>query len=212
MEIEKYHNIRKHYENCLALHGDNHLGVDWPNAQDLEKRFEIMLDVIKDSSPVKLLDFGCGTGLLYNHLSSGGIVNIEYTGLDISSEFIDLCNSKYPDIDFHCLDVNKEALLLDYDYAICNGTFTEKLDLTFDEMFSFFSKTIMTLFNKSKKGIAFNVMSSHVDYERENLFHVPHDIMANFITKNLSRHYTIRNDYGLYEYTVYVYKEPTCGK
>ena len=51
-----------------------------------------------------------------------------------------------------------------------NNLPSEKLDLTFDEMFNFFSKTIMTLFNKSKKGIAFNVMSSHVEYERENLF------------------------------------------
>ena len=99
------------------------------------------------------------------------------------------------------------CLNLSYDYAICNGTFTEKLDLTFDEMFDFFSKTITTLFKNSKKGIAFNVMSNHVDYKREDLFHVPHDMMADLLTTDLSRHYVIRNDYGLYEYTVYVYKE-----
>lgn len=192
----------------MEQHGDNHLGVDWPNMSDLRTRFDIMLDIRKDLTPIKLLDFGCGTGLLYDYLRSKEMISVEYIGLDISSKFIELCRIKHPAIKFHCLDVNEEPLLFDYDYAICNGTFTEKLDLTFDEMFDFFSKTVMTLFNKSRKGIAFNVMSSHVDYVRDDLFHVPHDVMADFIIKNLSRHYVIRNDYGLYEYTIYVYKEP----
>ena len=193
----------------MEQHGDNHLGVDWPNMPDLRTRFDIMLDIRKDLTSIKLLDFGCGTGLLYDYLRSKELISVEYIGLDISSKFIELCRVKYPAIKFHCLDVNEEPLLFDYDYAICNGTFTEKLDLTFDEMFDFFSKTVMNLFNKSRKGIAFNVMSSHVDYVRDDLFHVPHDVMADFIIKNLSRHYVIRNDYGLYEYTVYVYKEPS---
>ena len=73
-------------------------------------------------------------------------------------------------------------------------------------MFSFFSNALSILFKKTKIGIAFNLMSKHVDYEREDLFHVAHDELANFLTKNLSRNYIIRNDYGLYEYTTYLYK------
>ena len=166
-----------------------------------------MLDVIRDNDNCNILDFGCGTALLYLYLSEADIKNINYIGLDISDKFIDFCKVKYPDVKFYCLDVNEENLEVEFDYAICNGTFTEKLNLTFDEMFSFFSKTISILFEKSKKGIAFNVMSSHVDYERDDLFHLSHDVLADFLVKNLSRDYVIRNDYGLYEYTVYVYKE-----
>ena len=34
---KSYKEIIEHYENCLAKHGDTHLGVDWPNADDVEK-------------------------------------------------------------------------------------------------------------------------------------------------------------------------------
>jgi len=202
----KYHNIYKHYENCLTKHLDGHLAVDWPNMPDLEKRFDVMLGVIRENNDVDILDFGCGNALLYSYLKSNNILNIKYSGLDISKKFIERCNLKYPEAKFYCKDILRDSIEQEFDYAICNGTFTEKLDLTFDEMFDFFSKAITELFSKAKLGVAFNLMSSQVDYERSDLFHVPHDILADFITKNLSRNYIIRNDYGLYEYTTYVYK------
>ena len=55
-------------------------------------------------------------------------------------------------------------------------------------------------------GIAFNVMSKDVDWERDDLFHLPLSELSSFLSKNLTRRYIIRNDYGLYEYTTYVYK------
>ncbi len=50
-------------------------------------------------------------------------------------------------------------------------------------MFSFFSNSLKVLFNKTNIGIAFNLMSKHVDYERDDLFHVGYDELANFLTK-----------------------------
>jgi hypothetical protein len=50
-------------------------------------------------------------------------------------------------------------------------------------------------------------MSKNVDWEREDLFHVSLDLVSDFLCKNLTRNYIIRNDYGLYEYTVYVLKK-----
>jgi len=203
----KYKNLYRYYEKCFEEHGDSCLGVDWPNASDLKNRFDIMLQVNRDSRAATVLDFGCGNALLYSHLQDINTENIDYVGVDISKKFIDFCKTKHPDVQFHCIDITTHNLEVQFDYAICNGTFTEKLDLTFDEMFEFFSKSISVLFEKARRGIAFNLMSSHVDYERADLFHVPHDLLARYIVENLSRHYVIRNDYGLYEYTVYVYKE-----
>lgn len=54
--------------------------------------------------------------------------------------------------------------------------------------------------------MAFNVMSKNVDWEREDLFHMPLDELSAFLTSSISRNFIIRNDYGLYEYTVYVYR------
>ena len=49
-------------------------------------------------------------------------------------------------------------------------------------------------------------MSKHVDWEREDLFHLSFDELGSFLKEEISRNFTIRNDYGLYEYTVYIYK------
>ena len=67
---------------------------------------------------------------------------------------------------------------------------------------------LMRVFAKARKGVAFNVMSKSVDWERDDLFHLSADRLITFLTKSLSRHFIIRNDYGLYEYTTYVYKQP----
>jgi hypothetical protein len=70
-----------------------------------------------------------------------------------------------------------------------------------------YTKTLLpALFKKCKYGLAFNVMSEHVDWKRDDLFHVPYDLLADFLQKNLSRNYIFRNDYGLYEFTTYVYR------
>ena len=49
-------------------------------------------------------------------------------------------------------------------------------------------------------------MSSHVDWTRDDLFHWPLDDLMSFLVKDVSRHVVIRSDYGLYEYSVYIYK------
>jgi hypothetical protein len=89
-----------------------------------------------------------------------------------------------------------------------NGVFTQKRELAQDEMFSFLQSAVSTLFAKARRGIAFNVMAEHVDFKRDASFHLPFSQLAEFLTKEVSRHFTFRQDYGLYEYTTYVYRDP----
>lgn len=204
-----YRSIIAHYENCLAQHGDNHKGVDWPNTKDMEKRYRVMLGLVRTTSTQHtLLDFGCGASHLYQYMLDQGLQGLSYTGLDASQAFVDLSKSKYPQNNYTCLDVlTQPDALQDYDYVVMNGIFTEKRELTFDAMYDYLKCMLAIVFAKTRCGMAFNVMSKNVDWEREDLFHVPIGDLTNFIANSLSRHYIVRNDYGLYEYTVYVYKE-----
>ena len=54
-----YRSIVSHYEACLAEHGDNHLGVDWPKAEDVDTRHGVMLDVVR--GPGTTGRGGCGS-------------------------------------------------------------------------------------------------------------------------------------------------------
>jgi SAM-dependent methyltransferase len=208
---KNYTKIIDHYEKCLEQHGDNHLGVDWPNKDDADKRYRIMLEVSRGresaDEKVSLLDFGCGTGHLLSFIQAAGLTNYTYSGLDISKKFTDIASAKFPEVKFYCEDIlEPDNKIPAHDYIVMNGVFTEKRELSFDEMWAYFTKMITEVFSKANKGIAFNVMSKNVDWERDDLFHVPHDLLTAFLCKNLSRNYVIRNDYGLYEYTVYLYK------
>ncbi|MFQ5444406.1 MAG: class I SAM-dependent methyltransferase [Nitrospinales bacterium] len=204
-----YNRIVSFYENCFATHGDCAKGMDWPNAPDLVRRYDVMLDVIKnDAKEVRLLDFGCGTAMLYEHLMKRkDSVKIIYSGLDLSPTFIKCCREKFPDLDFLQVDILKNPEKLEcYDYIVMNGVFTEKISLTFGDMLEYFKKMLRILFTKCNKGLAFNVMSKQVEWEKDVLFHLPLDTLADFLTQELTRNFVIRNDYGLYEYTTYVYK------
>lgn len=207
-KAKPYLKIKEHYEECLDKHGDTHLGVDWPNEHDVEKRYKVMLELIKDSAEsCTLLDFGCGTAHLYDYIKGINRNGILYSGLDLSEKFISVCKAKFPSLDFYTLDIlDNNNLIPEFDYIVMNGVFTEKRELYYDEMLSYFKEMIRTIFPKVRKGLAFNVMSKHVDWERDDLFHLPYDELGSFLTKEISRNFVIRNDYGLYEYTVYIYK------
>ena len=200
----------RHYESCLKKHGDTPRGVDWPNEADAQTRYRVMLEVIKakSASKVSLLDFGCGASHLYGYILRHQLDHIEYSGLDLSPAFIALSQRKFPSITYYNVDIlDESASLPDFDYIVMNGVFTEKRELTFEQMITYFKDLVTHVFNKAKVAIAFNVMSSHVDWQRQDLFHLPLDSLAGFLVKDLSRDFVIRNDYGLYEYTTYVYRK-----
>ena len=124
---------------------------------------------------------------------------------------IDTAKKSYQEHTFLRRDILQEPLEKEnFDYGVMNGVLTVKLDLSFEVMEKFAHEIILALYQSCRYGIAFNVMSTHVDWERSDLFHMPIDRLLSFLIKNCSRHVVVRADYGLYEYTVYVYRNPAC--
>lgn len=209
--MEKYKHIITHYESCLEAYGDTHKGVDWPNPEDMYKRYRVMLELQKfDTQPniinPSVLDFGCGTAHMLEYMNQNDYNNWSYSGLDISPKFVAVCNTKFPKTTFYCTDIlTDEVTVVPVDYIVMNGVFTEKRDLSFDEMYNYFTQMLEKVFPLAKRGIAFNTMSKSVDWEREDLFHLSIDLLTSFLSKKLNRNFIIRNDYGLYEFTTYVY-------
>jgi len=168
-----------------------------------------MLDVVRQPAEQgrTLLDFGSGAAHLYEYMLRQGLTEPEYWGLDLGASFVALSRSKFPERRFLQLDVLEEPdELPTFDYIVVNGILTEKFDLSFDEMWEFAQRLLPVLFAKTRIGLAFNVMSKHVDWERDDLFHLPYDTLAAFLRSEVSRNFVFRADYGLYEYTTYVYR------
>ena len=86
-----------HYENCLDAHGVTACGVDWPNAEDMHRRYQVMLELIDEKEGMcSVLDLGCGPGLFLDYLNEHGHTNrVNYAGIDISQKMIDAAKQRF---------------------------------------------------------------------------------------------------------------------
>lgn len=172
--------------------------------------YGVMLDLIRPhQDTVSVLDFGCGAGGFYDHIQGSGHSGIDYTGLDLSEIALELARQNHPGVPFISVDVlAADEDLGQYDYIVMNGIFNWRGELPYDEMVAYFEALLATVYGHCRIGLAFNAMSEHVDWKRDDLFHLPLDRMAAFVIPHLTRHVSIRADYGAYEYTTYLFREP----
>ena len=203
----------KHYNRGLTEYGDTAQGALWPNEIDRRTRFGVMLDVIETSpaTSIVLCDLGCGTGSLLSYIRERGLENITYIGVDYSAAALKLARAKFPGVTFiemNIADPDADWDRISCDYLVCNGVFTGKMDISHKEMWLLLENTIKNAWYQVRRGLAFNVMSKVVDWERDDLLHVPMDDSVRLLHGLAGRNVRVRADYGLYEYTSYAFKRP----
>lgn len=206
--------LKTHYETCLERFGATPQGVDWPNQVDLTARFDTLVSVLSavsvEQRPVRMLDLGCGTGLILDYLKGRpDLPPIYYHGIDISERMIDVARSRWPDATFEVRDIIADPLPpRSVDVVVMNGVLTERQSIPRERMITLAKTLIKAAFDSARAGVAFNVMSRHVDWERDDLFHWSFDEIATFLTKEVTRHVAFRADYGLYELSAFAYRFP----
>lgn len=211
-----------HYERCLAEHGSGARGMDWENEERLKIRFGALVRALGNSlENCSLLDVGCGSGLLLDYLIAEGLpfaeggqgTGIVYTGVDASERMIDAARANHPGADFQTCDAARLAEQLGtgkYDLVVSNGLFTLKGQTSSEEMDRFFEVVLEQMYRCSRRGIAFNVMTKHVDFEAPHLYYRwPGDVL-NHCVRHLSRRVSLHHDYPLYEFFTCV-RHPDAG-
>jgi len=135
-----------------------------------------------------------------------GMANLDYSGLDLSKKALAVCRAKYPDRRFYDTDVlTDDSGLPVFDYVIMNGIFHWKGEMPQAAMLDYFRRLLVTMAGHARLGLAFNVMSTHVEWQRDDLFHLPVQTCTDIVAESIGRDFVLRHDYGLYEYTVYVH-------
>jgi dTDP-4-amino-4,6-dideoxygalactose transaminase len=207
--------LTRYYDERLRIHGDTPEGAAWPNEADRATRFDVAIDLVVALAPdrtIVVCDLGCGTGELLARLRERALLQVEYVGVDVSGAALAYARRKFPETPFHELDVlaASDAQLehLRCDVLVANGLFTVKGDLTEAAMWSFMTSTLQRVWPLVRRGVVFNVMSTLVDRQREDLFHVSYDRLACFLHELTGRSIGFRADYGLYEYMAYAAKRP----
>ena len=202
--------LRDHYAATFDRHGPTSQGIDWgPDESRVAMRYDNMLAVIEAGIKDKftLLDAGCGYGGLLAHAREKA-VSIDYAGIDVAQAMIETARSRHPGVRFVVGDVlDLDCRQEQFDYVICSGILTQKLDVTQLEMDAFANRLIRHLFSLATRGVAFNMMTTKVNFFANNLYYRNPAEMLAWAMAEITPRVRIDHSYPMYEYTVYLYKE-----
>jgi SAM-dependent methyltransferase len=200
--------LQDHYSAKFSQHGANSQGVDWGTDQArVVLRYDKMLALLEDGpGKPSVLDVGCGYGGLLGHAQSKAIA-LDYSGIDVAEAMVEAAKRKYPGTRFLVGDVlDLNAASQKFDYVICNGILTQKLDVPGLAMDEFAGRIIRHMFALCTRGLAFNIMTSKVNFFENNLYYRnPAEMLAWAMTEITPR-VKIDHSYPLYEYSMYLYK------
>lgn len=203
-----------HYGRKFGEHGTTPEGVDWgSNSEDHLLRLDRMLAVLKlgglDTKP-SLLDVGCGYGSLLDVIQERNIP-LSYTGVDICAPMIDAAKARHADAKWVVGDVLDKKISSRFDYVVCNGVLTQKLGVSIRDMDHFLQAIVTRMFDLCNIGVAFNVMTTHVNFMAPNLYYRNPVELLGWCMSALTPRVRLDHAYPMYEYTIYLYREDAQG-
>ncbi|MBA4372490.1 MAG: SAM-dependent methyltransferase [Thermodesulfovibrio sp.] len=202
--------INNYYSAKIERHGPTPNGVDWRNEESQLLRFEQVLKIIDDDREFGLNDVGCGYGKLFDFMKKNISNKFLYCGYDLSGAMIEQAKSLYQNND-NCsfIQVKDQSAFAVADYTVASGIFNVKQDCADEEWREYIIETLLRMNSASKRGMAFNCLTSYSDRHlmRADLYYADPCGFFDFCKKNLSKKVTLLHDYDLYEFTILVKKD-----
>ncbi len=185
--------IKKHYQDLFEKHGMAPESVQYISKDSQYRRFEVLAGI--DANMTSAVDLGSGLGDMYDYLKNQLKNPVNYLGLDFVNEFVESASERFKNdsnANFRVFDGLKDLYPVEYDYYLLRGVFNNKVEGNEAIMID----TVAKMFEACKKGVAFNAMSTYVDYCKKNL-----------TRKVVLRHeYLVKENSIPFEFTVYLYK------
>lgn len=201
--------VRDLYTSNLAEHGVSSRSVGWPDADAQVLRFEKLahlIDADRPGRPVTVNDWGCGYGAMFGFLDARPGVEVErYVGYDVSEEMLAAARETVPDPRAEW--VLGSEVTRDADYSFVSGTFNVRMEAGDEAWTAYVQSVLRTLHERSRRGFAFNLLTSYVDWRKDDLFYADPAVFFHFCKTELSRFVTLLHDYPLYEWTIVVLRE-----
>jgi len=205
--------LQRHYSETFSLHGPTSMGVDWGSDEpSMLLRYKKMLAIFDGSlsSKPSILDVGCGFGGLLE-FSKKNDIDLDYTGVDVVANMIEWASINLNCGKFIHGDIIDYRFNCKFDYVVCNGILTQKMSVSSIDMDLFSAKLIKKMYSLCRRGIAFNIMTTKVNYFSNNLYYRNPSEIFSWCISEITPHIVIDHAYPLYEYTVYLYREPSTS-
>ena len=201
------HNVATYYANTLTQYGPTAKGVDWNGEESQRNRFQQLSKVIASTAHFGVNDIGCGYGALFDYLQEA-YPSFDYCGLDVADAMIQAARAQHqeqPQAYFRQGTQPPHP----QDYSIASGIFSVCLDTPAPQWLEYIHETLVTLDASSKKGFAFNCLTSYSDPEKmkPHLYYANPCELFDFCKRTFSKQVALLHDYGLFEFTILVRKD-----
>lgn len=193
--------IQERYKDRLQQFGPGIKALASGTEERRAVRFDVLEEVgIKNGDSV--LDVGCGLADFYVHLKSKGI-NVQYTGIDIVPELVEAARTAHPDLDIQVRDLQEEPFPeSSFDYVVSSQVFN--LHLGKGKNDALVKDMLGKMYRTARGGVAVDLLTSYVDFKQDQLhYYQPEEIFS--FAKQLTRRVTLRHDYPLFEFCIYLY-------
>jgi len=196
------------YTDSLKAHGAASRAVGWEDDNRHTLRFGKLAEVIDRTSadPLVVNDLGCGYGAMFHYLDRllPGHLS-RYNGYDISADMVTAAETHVRDP--RARFVLSASATEDADYGFVSGSFNVKMDATDEAWTAHVKESLLALAARSRRGIAFNLLTTHVDWRAEHLYYGDPTEYFEFCRCHISRRVALFHDYPLYEWTILVRKD-----
>lgn len=201
--------IADYYAGKVTAHGPTPSGVDWNSAESQCMRFTQLLQILPaDPRPVTLDDYGCGYGALLEYLQTTGLTAVDYLGHDVAAPMITAAHARHPTdtARFHLGARSPRKA----DYAVASGIFNVRPGIPIAQWEAHIAATLDLLHASTTRGFAFNCLTSYSDADkrRDHLYYGDPCFYFDLCKRRHARNLALLHDYGLYEFTLLVRKDP----
>lgn len=200
--------LRRFYDGRVRSHGPTPAGLDYNSEAAQTRRFEQLAKLLPRPESFSLLDYGCGYGSLYRYLRELGL-SLRYRGFDISAEMLAQAKA-FLSGETDCEIFSEESALPASDFTVACGIFNNKLEIPEAKWQDHVLTTLHRICDLSRKGFAFNMLTSYSDPEkmRPDLYYGDPCFYFDYCKKNFAKDVALLHDYGLYDFTILVRLAP----
>ena len=205
---ELLRDVERLYTDNLGAHGASATAVGWKDAAQQRLRFEKLAYVVDADagapSEMSVNDLGCGYGAMFGFLGERDRPALaRYIGYDISPAMVTAAREVITDD--RAVLVESASITETADYSFVSGTFNVRLGADVDAWTAYVRRMVLELAERSRRGFAFNLMTSHVDWRSDDLYYADPAEWLEFCKRQVSARVTLLHDYPLYEWTMAVF-------
>jgi SAM-dependent methyltransferase len=201
--------VGRFFGEKVARLGPTPAGADFNSEAAQTIRFRQFVRLLDFGAPFSLIDFGCGYGALAPYLLGLGLPLRSYVGFDISREMIEAADSQVP-IDIEKRLTTEVGDIGMADFTIASAIFNNKLQVDIAAWHQHIVDTLDILASASRRGFAFNMLTSYSDREkmRSDLYYGDPCQFFELCKRKYSRNVALLHDYELYDWTISVRLDP----